>query len=83
MDWRTNLNVEAAIHGLDDHFRTQIVSFVKLLGLSMGIIDAKLTPDGDLVFLEINPQGQFLFLEPMVGFDLKQEFASYLALGDR
>ena len=36
---------------------------VRALGLRMGILDLKLGPDGELVWLEINPQGQFTFLE--------------------
>lgn len=33
------------------------------LGLVYGAADFRLTPDGDMVFLEVNPAGQWLFVE--------------------
>ena len=35
-------------------------------------------PDGAPVFLEINPQGQFLFGEPLAGIDLTGAFTRFL-----
>ena len=32
----------------------------------------------DFVFFEINPQGQFLYLEPLTGFPFTQAFAEFL-----
>lgn len=40
------------------------------LGLRMGNIDLILTPDGDYYFLEINPGGQWAWVEDRVGFPL-------------
>jgi glutathione synthase/RimK-type ligase-like ATP-grasp enzyme len=48
------------------------------LGLEMGVIDLKETADGELVWLEVNPQGQFLFLEPLTKLNLADHFADYL-----
>jgi hypothetical protein len=39
----------------------------------------KIDPDGTPVWLEVNPQGQFLFLEPLAGLPLSTAFASFLA----
>ncbi len=36
---------------------------MKRLNLRFGSIDLIVTPDDELVFLEINEQGQFLFLD--------------------
>jgi hypothetical protein len=44
----------------------------------MGIIDLKLTPDGEPVWLEVNPQGQFLFLDAFADLQLAAKFADYL-----
>jgi hypothetical protein len=44
----------------------------------MGIVDLKLTPKGEVVWLEVNPQGQFLFLQPLTKMSLDQYFADYL-----
>ena len=52
---------------------------VRALGLRMGILDLKLGPDGELVWLEINPQGQFTFLEGMgSGIRLSRPFCDFL-----
>jgi hypothetical protein len=48
------------------------------LGLRMGVVDLKVTPDGEPVWLEIDPQGQFLFLQPLVDVDYVELFARFL-----
>jgi glutathione synthase/RimK-type ligase-like ATP-grasp enzyme len=40
---------------------------VARLGLVFGAVDMRLTPDGRHVFLEINPAGQFLYIEAATG----------------
>ncbi len=40
--------------------------FVHSYGLTFGAIDLIVTPDGDHVFLENNPAGQFLFVQQLV-----------------
>ena len=37
--------------------------YMRRLGLVYGAIDMRLTPDGRYVFLEVNPSGQWLFVE--------------------
>jgi hypothetical protein len=49
------------------------------LGLAMGVVDLKLTPEDEVVWLEVNPQGQFLFIEGMTGMPSTAHFAAYLA----
>ncbi len=44
----------------------------------MGIFDVKLTDDDEPVFLEVNPQGQFLFVEALCGLPLADIFAAFL-----
>ena len=38
----------------------------------------KLTPEGEPVWLEVNPQGQFLFLEGLCGMPLTNIFTEFL-----
>jgi glutathione synthase/RimK-type ligase-like ATP-grasp enzyme len=40
------------------------------LGLRMSNMDMIVTPDGDYVFLEVNPNGQWAWVEDQVGFPL-------------
>lgn len=43
----------------------------------MDIIDFKQNPDGGFVWLEVNPQGQFLFLEGLTREPLTELFTDY------
>ena len=53
-------------------------AFLELLDLRMGVVDLKLDPDGRPVWLELNPQGQFLFVQGLTGLDLTAGFADFL-----
>ena len=78
LDWRPNLNVPISRWEVPDAVQKQAKRALDLLGLEMGIIDLKETPGGELVWLEVNPQGQFLFLEPLAGMPIAGQFADYL-----
>jgi glutathione synthase/RimK-type ligase-like ATP-grasp enzyme len=52
------------------------------LGLVYGAIDMRLTPDGRYVFLEINPAGQWLFVEQRTGQPMTEAFVRLLAAKD-
>ena len=79
LDWRPNLHgVPFYRFELEKRLQDQLREVLRSLGLLMGIMDAKLTPDGELVWLEVNPQGQFLFLEGLSGLDLTTPFCEFL-----
>lgn len=59
--------VECAILGLLDRF-----------GLNYGAIDLILTPDGEYVFLEVNPAGEFLWLDEIGSRSISDALASVL-----
>ncbi|MGH3671861.1 MAG: ATP-grasp domain-containing protein [Pseudonocardiaceae bacterium] len=80
LDWRPNLNVPVSKWTVPDTLAQQVRSVLQQLGLRMGIVDIKLTPDGEPVWLEVNPQGQFLFLEPLLGEPLTERFVDFLLL---
>ena len=65
MDWRRipprELNVEPYV--LPDNLKQQIRFLMRELGIVFGCLDFMVTPDDQYVFLEVNEQGQFLFLE--------------------
>jgi len=48
------------------------------LQLEMGVVDLKFTLEGEPVWLEVNPQGQFLFLDAFTDLRLAEKFAHYL-----
>ncbi len=51
------------------------------LGLVYGAIDLRLTPDGRHVFLEVNPAGQYLWVEIEAGLPISAAIARWLATG--
>lgn len=52
------------------------------LGLVYGAIDMRLTPDGRYVFLEVNPAGQWLFVEQRTQQPIAKALAVLLAAND-
>jgi glutathione synthase/RimK-type ligase-like ATP-grasp enzyme len=54
------------------------VRLVAQLGLCYGAIDLVLTPDGRYIFLEINPNGQYLWIERMTGLPITEAICDLL-----
>lgn len=64
LDWRFHLeDSQVEPYRLPLRLRNRLAETMRLLNLNMGVIDLKLTPEGEPVWLEVNPQGQFLFIE--------------------
>ena len=61
-----------------DDLRVLILDVLRRLNLKMGIMDLKLDEHGTPVWLEINQQGQFLFVEGISGLKLASAFAEFL-----
>lgn len=78
LDWRPDLKIPMSKWNVPEDLARRVTSVLRRLGLRMGIVDLKLTPDGEPVWLEVNPQGQFLFLEPLVGEPLTDHFVDFL-----
>lgn len=80
MDWRFHVDhARFSSTSLEANLDHKLVSFVKRLGLKYGCIDLVVDQDENIYFLEINPSGQFLFLEQMIpGFPLLAAFTSML-----
>jgi hypothetical protein len=57
----------------------QLRSLMKRLGIVYGAVDMRLTPEGEYVFLEINPAGQWLFIEQRTGQPISDSLASTLS----
>ena len=52
------------------------------LGLVYGVVDLRLTPDGQYVFREVDPSGAWLWLEACSGLPITETFARFLASHD-
>lgn len=68
-------------HPLPTGVSDKLLQLMRRLGLEYGAIDLRLTPDGDYVFFEVNPAGQFLFVEYACGLPISTALASHLAGG--
>jgi glutathione synthase/RimK-type ligase-like ATP-grasp enzyme len=79
LDWRFDHSVSFRAHQIDDDTKTRLRALMRHLGLRYGAIDMRLTPQGEYVFLEVNPAGQFLFVELLSGIKLVDRMADYLA----
>jgi hypothetical protein len=78
LDWRPNLNVPVRAFNLPDNTIVRLRKVLQILGLKMGIVDLKLDEHGEPVWLEVNPQGQFLFIEGLCGLKLIDACSDFL-----
>jgi hypothetical protein len=78
LDWRFDLNVPVRPYPLSSTLEQGLCATLRELGLAMGIFDVKLTDEGEPVFIEVNSQGQFLFVEGLCGIPLADRFAAFL-----
>lgn len=51
---------------LPNSIKDKIIQFMKKIGVVFGCFDFIVTPDNEIIFLEINEQGQFLWVEEML-----------------
>jgi ATP-grasp ribosomal peptide maturase len=82
VDWRTDYdNLRYAVvdvpHGVRDHVR----SLLDLLRLRFAALDFVITPSGEWVFLEVNPNGQFAWLQDATGAPIAAAIADALTKG--
>lgn len=82
-DFRMDI-VNARIEAVDlpREVTERLLALMAQLGLVYGAIDMRLTPDGRYVFLEINPAGEWLFIEKASGQPISQALADLLAAQD-
>lgn len=79
VDWRqANDRVRFEATELGGAASDQIRALMRRLGLVFGCIDLIATPDGRLVFLEVNQMGQFVFVEARAGIPLIDAFSEML-----
>lgn len=78
-DARVLLDAPYKPHRLPEHVEAHLLRIMDELGIQYGTVDMKLRDDGEYVFLEINPQGQFLYVEIKTGMPLTLAMAEFLA----
>jgi glutathione synthase/RimK-type ligase-like ATP-grasp enzyme len=83
VDVRMNLDARYQPHKLPQALKASLRALLDRMGLEYGAIDLRLTPEGRYVFLEINPAGQFLYIEEMTGQTIAAALAARLIEGGR
>jgi glutathione synthase/RimK-type ligase-like ATP-grasp enzyme len=78
VDVRMNIEAQHVAHELPDDVSDRLRALMRRLGLVYGAIDLRLTADGRYVFLEINPAGQFLYVEQQTGQPITAALAARL-----
>ncbi|WP_211211723.1 hypothetical protein [Gilvimarinus chinensis] len=79
LDWRPDLEVPISAFELPQEVSNLCQKLIKVLGLEMGIVDMKIGANGKPIFLELNPQGQFAFIEAITGIPLAKYMAECLS----
>ena len=81
VDWRQGYE-----HGLKwepfdlpKEIEQKCLAVVRSLGLNFGCFDLIVRPDGEFVFLECNPNGQWLWIELTTGQPISKSIASFLS----
>jgi len=82
-DWRHYDDERAtyAPHKLPEAVCRSCIRLVRALGLCFGTIDMVLTPGGEYVFLEINPNGQWLWIESLTQLPISAALVDLLIRG--
>ncbi len=82
IDWRRkpkNRNNKTMIEGttIPLSLERKIVKYMELFGLNYGAFDFIVDEQGDYVFLEINPSGQWNFVEEQTGLKISEAIVAY------
>jgi glutathione synthase/RimK-type ligase-like ATP-grasp enzyme len=81
VDVRLNTGLHYRCHELPAAVQEKLLILMRRLGLEYGAIDMRVTPEGEYVFFEVNPAGQFLYVELATGMKIAAALADHLAAG--
>ena len=79
-DWRSAEidKLEYRVHDLSSTIQDKCLYLVRQLGLTFGAIDLAITEEGDYFFFEINPNGQWAWIQPKTQLPLTATLANLL-----
>lgn len=79
-DWRRYdlANTPHEQYELPTDLRERCIQLVAALGLHFGCVDMIVTPTGDYIFLEVNPNGQWLWIEHIAKMPISEAIVELL-----
>lgn len=85
VDWRKTDNPELPHYTatLPERVNTLLLRLMSSLRLTFGAIDMIQTSGGDYVFLEVNPSGQWLWIDDKLCLGISDAIANWLAKGEK
>ena len=81
--WRQGIRLRHEVRDLPCRVRAQCLALARALGLVYCAMDLVVRPDGEFVFLETNPSGQFGWIERVTGLPIARALAKLLDEGHR
>lgn len=83
IDWRSAYGeITVSSFPLPAEIGAALFKVLEILGIVTGSFDLIVTPEGEYVFLEVNPAGQFLWVEAFAGLPLLDAFSEFLISRD-
>jgi glutathione synthase/RimK-type ligase-like ATP-grasp enzyme len=82
VDWRADYDAltYTPVHP-PEHVVAGMVHYLEAFRLTFGVFDFVVTPQGDWVFLECNPSGQWLWLQEHADLPIAAALAAFLTHG--
>jgi glutathione synthase/RimK-type ligase-like ATP-grasp enzyme len=78
-DWRKGeMNLKHEKINLPEEINIKCIALLQALKLRYGAIDFILDDSGNYIFLEINPNGQWAWIEKQTGYNITQEIVNLL-----
>lgn len=83
VDYRQGLgSAEMTPYRLPDDVADRLQALMDRLDLAFGAVDFRVTPDGEHVFLEVNPAGEYLFVSDRIELPIPEAIAAALDRAD-
>jgi ATP-grasp ribosomal peptide maturase len=83
LDWRQDYSrLRYEVVDLPDRLSRTLLAYLEHYGLASGSFDLAMDRDGEFHWLELNPNGQWAWLEEQTGLEMAAAFAHLLAEGE-
>lgn len=82
IDWRLGTGrIRHVPYDLPPEIERRLVKINERFGLKFGAYDVILTPQGEYIFLELNPNGQWVWIQEKTGLKIKESLVDLLENG--